>query len=330
MTSAPDFKPIHCPGCGASHSFVTRYRDETAYEGDAPMTVVSCEACGLVFLNPQPTEEAYSEFYASSYYGNLSPKQLERNRAELARAYLRHYDDLLARFAEPITPETTLLDVGSGHGTWLTLLARFAKQLDWRRVTALEPSRLACEALQRLRPDLNIVGDMLSSCRLPAGAFDAVMCGALIEHLTDPLDGLAAISRLLKPRGTLLLATPSLEPRSLRYGYSRFFKFVHTIYFTRETLESMLQKSGFQATYCRVDPGYDVSMLWCPTILLIARKTAPVERPAQHATARNRANAAATAALFVDNPDSSKRLSAWRRMMLKASRAAYLATSPRL
>jgi hypothetical protein len=92
----------------------------------------------------------------------------------------------------------------------------------------------------------------------------------------------------------------------------------------------MLQKAGFQPTYSRVDPGYDVSMLWCPTILLIARKTASLDRPARHATVGDRANAAATAALFADNPDSSKRVSAWRRMILKAARAAYLATSPRL
>jgi ubiquinone/menaquinone biosynthesis C-methylase UbiE len=249
---------------------------------------------------------------------------------ELGNSYLRHYKDVFSLFARDLQSGDRILDIGSGHGTWLCLLFRFAKSISQGNVSALEPSTQACAKLRGRFPAINVVQGVLSSARLPNDEFDAIVCGALIEHLTDPLAGLVEMNRLLKPGGRLFLVTPSAEPRSFRYGLNRFFKFVHTTYFTERTLASMLAKSGFEIAHSRIDPGNDLGMLWCPTILLIARKVRSVKLPARALDDADRANASAVEALFATARDAERSVPRWQALLLKVPRAAYRMTMPKL
>jgi len=130
-------RPIGCSSCGTVSDFTVRHLAPNTYQQDVPLTVVSCNRCGLVFLNPQYTEAAYMDVYSTSYYQDVPAGTLEKNRAELGNAYLRHYQDSFAAFARALTASDRVLDVGSGHGTWLKLLFRFAEALDAGNVTAL-------------------------------------------------------------------------------------------------------------------------------------------------------------------------------------------------
>ena len=326
----PSTQYVSCSSCGAANGFVVRHEAANSYERDSRLKVVSCSACGLIFLNPQYTERAYTDFYASHYYRDLPVHVLDRNRIELGNSYLRHYQDIFSLFARDLQPQHRVLDIGSGHGTWLRLLFRFAVSISPGNVTALEPSSEACDTLRRHFPAIEVVQDVLSSARLPSGVFDSVMCGALIEHLTDPLEGLVEMNRLLRPGGRLFLVTPSAEPRSFRHGLNRFFKFVHTTYFTESTLASMLAKSGFEIAHSRIDPGNDLGMLWCPTILLVARKLRSVTPPVTSVSAADRANATAVGALFAIAHDAERPHPPWRTPLLKVARAAYRITMPSL
>jgi SAM-dependent methyltransferase len=332
MHSGPEplRRHIGCPSCGTSSDFTVRHLAPNTYEQDVPLTVVSCNRCGLVFLNPQYTEAAYMDFYSNRYYQDVPARTLEKSRAELGNAYLRHYQDAFSAFARELTASDRVLDVGSGHGTWLKLLFRFAGTLDPRKVTALEPSTEACATLRRRFPAIDVVQDVLPSAKLPKGRFDAVICGALIEHLTDPFEGLVEMNGLLAERGRLFLVTPSAEPRSFRYGMNRFFKFVHTTYFTTAALDSVLHKAGFEVLHCRVDPGNDFGILWCPTILLTAGKVRPVPATVRSLTDADTANAAATAELFAGRVHTRVESSRWQSLRLQLARAHYRLTMPRL
>ena len=300
------------------------------YQSDSPLRVVTCPVCGLIFVNPQYSEAAYADFYSSSYYRDVAENELQRNRAELGNSYLRHYKDVLGSFAEGLKGSDRILDIGSGYGTWLRLLFRFSKVIDHRNVTALEPSSDACNTLRRRFPEIAVVQEVLSSAGLTPASFDAIICGALIEHLTDPLEGLVEMNRLLTNGGRLLLVTPSAEPRSFRFGLNRFFKFVHTTYFTAGTLTSMLEKAGFEVVRSRIDRGNDLGMLWCPTILLVARKARPVDAAARSVSVADEKNAVTTAALFENCDEAEVTTPHWRALLMKIPRAAYRYSMPRL
>ena len=100
-----------------------------------------------------------------------------------------------------------ILDCGIGTGalSWALLEALPVKFY----LTGLDLSpRMIEEAKRRLTPTAAIF-DLhcrdVSSLPLSDEKFDLVMCGHLLEHLTDPLDGMRRMAESLRP-GALLLA----------------------------------------------------------------------------------------------------------------------------
>jgi ubiquinone/menaquinone biosynthesis C-methylase UbiE len=62
----------------------------------------------------------------------------------------------------------------------------------------------------------------------PDGAFDAVLCTEVIEHVPDPLGALREMSRLLRPGRRLILTAPfcsatHFAPYHFQSGFSRYF-----------------------------------------------------------------------------------------------------------
>lgn len=84
------------------------------------------------------------------------------------------------------------------------------------------------------------------------GFFDVVVSLANLEHLDSPENNLREIFRVLKPRGVLLLTTPSIYAKPVLEFLSFRLKLVnmeemrdHKNYFNREKLSEMLKIAGF-------------------------------------------------------------------------------------
>ena len=78
---------------------------------------------------------------------------------------------------------------------------------------------------------LDIVSD-ITKIPQPNGAFDAILCTEVLEHLPDPLEALRELSRLLRPGGTILLTAPFISnthfsPYHFCTGFSRHFYETH-------------------------------------------------------------------------------------------------------
>lgn len=98
-----------------------------------------------------------------------------------------------------------ILDVGSGAGQiirHLLLTARPDSLIVGFDLSA-EMLRRARERLKSDRP-LFVAADMMQM-PFPDNTFDCITCGYVLEHIPDPLPGLAEFARVLKPGGTVLL-----------------------------------------------------------------------------------------------------------------------------
>ncbi|MEQ9409084.1 MAG: class I SAM-dependent methyltransferase [Fuerstiella sp.] len=98
-----------------------------------------------------------------------------------------------------------ILDVGSGAGQIIRHLLRTARP-DAEIVgfdLSAEMLRRARERLKSSRPFF-VAADMM---QMPFrdNSFDCITCGYVLEHIPDPLPGLAEFARVLKPGGTVLL-----------------------------------------------------------------------------------------------------------------------------
>jgi SAM-dependent methyltransferase len=147
----------------------------------------------LIFPNPMPVPKGgIGQHYSmapSEYFALHDPTET-----------LANCDQLLAE-GERIVPVGRLLDIGSGRGEAATA----AKRRGWN-VTCLEPSPVFAGELRR--NGFEVIESTVE--RFDAHSpFDAVLLSAVLEHLYNPVEVIAAVGRHLRPGGLLYLDVPN-------------------------------------------------------------------------------------------------------------------------
>lgn len=186
-------------------------------------------ACGLIYtreLLPWETlvqKYAVGEFSPLHYYALTVPADLRTAEEELA---------VLRQHASP----GRLLDIGCCMGTFM----RSARAQGWQThgIDINPASVAACQAL-----GLSAETSLADELPVTAEKYDACHMGDVIEHLTDPVMTLRHIRALLRPGATLLVTTPNLENWAARLWQVKPGE--HVLYFTRHTLQRMLETAGF-------------------------------------------------------------------------------------
>src|SRR5258705_13375596 len=100
-----------CNLCGAAELVILTHRDRYGY----PAQAHACRRCGLVFLNPRMTAEAYGRFYNGIYRPLVSAFHGRLIDAHTIQAEQREYAIERAGFVRPFMAKTTrktLLDIG--------------------------------------------------------------------------------------------------------------------------------------------------------------------------------------------------------------------------
>jgi glycosyltransferase involved in cell wall biosynthesis/SAM-dependent methyltransferase len=203
--------------------------------------VVRCNDCGLVFLNPQPSDAELSRIYGADYFLGSDTKQSRQSTSEMKQATARLYLDQIRRYSG--LKNGRLLEIGCGEGDFLAT----AEASGWH-VTGIDYSASACEtARERLGRGEVICGE-LQRASLPESHFDLCVLSYVIGHVRDPLEFMSQVHRVLKPGGALLIATPSIDSLSARILKQKWMEFKpeHLSYFDRQTLQTALTKSGFR------------------------------------------------------------------------------------
>jgi cyclopropane fatty-acyl-phospholipid synthase-like methyltransferase len=189
--------------------------------------------------------------YDAGYFLGGHSDQAAARRSQMKAATGQLYLDVLAALVPPHNP--TLLEIGCGHGEVL---------LEARRrgfhVTGIEPSEhAAATANARLGTPLVQAGS-LEAVDLCAESFDAVLAADVIEHVRNPQSFLNRLQILLRPGGTLLLITPSLDSWTRRLLRGRWleYKIEHLYYFNPASIGVLLEKAGFSEI--RIQPSHKV------------------------------------------------------------------------
>lgn len=214
-----------------------------------------CCGCGLVFANPQASEEELRRF-CSDYYAHLFPQYLPApdEVPDLLRAGRGHVRKLLAwgRVGK-------FLEVGFGSGRLLA-----AARDEGFDVYGVD---LSPDAVEYARATFGLENVWLSTLEERGFAddtFDIVYAWHVIEHVRD-LDGfIRELRRVLKPGGLLFLGTESAEHtaaslfRLARIVRGRVPRTVtateHTYVFSKKTLRDALERRGFVVAHI---VGYD-------------------------------------------------------------------------
>lgn len=211
--------------------------------------VVVCSNCGLVYLNPQHSDDDYSRYYATEDYKPITTQPAAfLNRHIYRKIQSAYLLNTLTAWHGLIPPSTTAIDVGCGPGVMLHHLAQAGLS-----VTGLEASANAANYAENAF-GLNIIRGYMGRGTLPPESFDVAISTASIEHFTNPLFVLEEMWKSLKPEGLLYVNTLDLFGMVLKKGEGSQFKFVHTYYFTEISLTNLIEKAGFKVIRSWVMP----------------------------------------------------------------------------
>lgn len=204
--------------------------------------VEECANCGLMRLNPQPTDEELVDIYGPRYSAFSTDLDGQLHARELKSRTADHYLDLLESYAGgPLTGH--LLEVGCGYGDFLARAE--ARGLT---VTGVESSPYAVEVVStkigaRGKVICGEIGQLVAS----GARFDFVIFSDVLEHVRDPRAFLRNVHSLLREDGIAVAIVPSLDSVSARMMKSKWveFKPSNRWYFSTATLTRLFHGEAF-------------------------------------------------------------------------------------
>ena len=223
-------REVFCPICGQGTREIDLWTKNL-------FRYVKCTTCGLVYINPQLTDESVASIYTEVLYDQKS------ERLDLLLPTLDRYKSRLLKKLERFRKSDYLLDVGCFKGFFLYSASRRG----WRTfgTEVSEPAVHFARAQLGQHVDL---GDLLDMPGLQKFDFDVVTLFDVIEHLSRPDLYLKKAHRLLRTGGVLYMETPNFNalPRFALGRRWTIFNSLHRYYFTPSTMLRILQRAGFE------------------------------------------------------------------------------------
>lgn len=278
---------INCPLCGCEDADILLHAVDNLCGVPGQFAVEKCRQCRHMFMNPRPTMDSMADCYPP-HYGPHQTAPEQQLTAEVASSqssderdpkavpwYLRflplRYVPGLRRFyywmmddksqplpdlkfaesigpsveaehrADQDSPQPRALELGCATGRYLLRL----KQNGWA-VVGVEPGE-GPVALARA-VGLEVHCGTLATCELLHESFDAAAAWMVIEHVPDPRETLTRLTKLLKPRGQLLISIPNAgcwEPSVFGRFWYVWELPRHLHHFTPASIRQLLAEHGF-------------------------------------------------------------------------------------
>lgn len=236
---------VACPLCGENSNSPYRFEQRFVNGKSVSLGLNNCKKCKLQYISPRLNQEAISILYNKEY---LSQTLSGANHVDQTVS-IKEYQKFKSYLLKMLPEGGCILDVGCGVGNMLKQL-RDTQQF---KGSGIEISH---DAVERARRDgFNVFEGNLLEARLKEESFDAVILLYVLEHVSNPLEVLNEINRILKKRGFLFLAVSNYRYLKIAFDnvFSRLFLKNSSIHpeehlqnFTPVTIRKILQKAGFE------------------------------------------------------------------------------------
>lgn len=199
---------------------------------------VMCRHCGLIYLNPRPTENDYAEFYRHWYHrwypsraafnscalGNRITTQAAQRRCEIYAPFLRG--------------EIRLLEIGPGEGAFLSAMRALRPDCETRGVD-LSPAEVdSCR-----KKGLDVVQGSVHELSTPYAGNTHIALFHVLEHALDPVGLLRQAAARLRPGGVMFIEVPNILGSWRGLG---MLHMAHPYQFAAATLQRGLRCVGLE------------------------------------------------------------------------------------
>ncbi len=251
MHTLPLLEEVPCDLCGSSDVDIlrpavtqTRTSKDLVHifraSSDVPLVdrLVRCTSCELVFVSPR----VHAPTIVASYREGEDPTFVSQ-----AEARERTFARSVERIEDLTGGPGSVFDIGTAGGSFLAA----ARARGWK-VDGCEPNKWLA-AWGGKHYGIDIRPGPLTDHDLPNAQYDVVTLWDVVEHLPQPSTIIERAKQLVKPGGYLIVTFPDVGSPSARL-LGRFWPFlssVHLFYFSKTTMERMLQKAGFELVHTR-------------------------------------------------------------------------------
>jgi SAM-dependent methyltransferase len=236
----PQTQHRFCPACGADRA-VRRFTKNGFDLGD-------CAKCGTLYALTCPAPEALAELYRDSpsaayWAGTFFPAVAEARREKIFRPRAAAMLDIARRHG--VKPRR-IMDVGAGAGILLDEIHAMEPQAE---LVAVEPGATLAETCRRR--GLSVFQGFAEDAAQQglADTADLVLSSEVIEHAPDPIGFLAALGRLARPGGLVLvtgLFGSGFDIATLREKSNAVAPPHHLNFPSRRGVRSMIARAGLE------------------------------------------------------------------------------------
>lgn len=271
-------RTVACPTCflcGSQGVLLYQALGDRIFDAPGQWNFRKCPniRCGLLWLDPMPTEDDIGKAYQNYYTHNnpavgshswrwrlccfikecyLSLKYGYRNKTAMNLkqllgiiSYLHPGQRAEADFSvmyQPALPGGRLLDVGCGTGQTIELM----QNLGWQ-VEGVDFDPAAIENARN--KGLNVRLGQLEEQQYIDNYFDVITMSHVIEHIHNPLSIVRECRRILKPGGCLVIVTPNVKSFGRLYFKTAWLSLDpprHLHIFSLSALSNLVKKAGFK------------------------------------------------------------------------------------
>lgn len=173
---------------------------------DRTYSLVRCQMCKLIYLNPRPDEKSIGAFYDTPGYDPFGSAE-GVPQSSSAKLYQKFRPLSIRRKASRVTeglkPADKCLDVGCATGEFVVELKRRGFEAD-----GCEPSEKAAQ-YARDKHGLRVWTGGIESVPTHAGPYKLITFWHVLEHVHKLRETLEIARQLLSPRGKIAVAVPN-------------------------------------------------------------------------------------------------------------------------
>jgi len=252
-----ELKSINCPICDSQEYEVAYKREYRVFlENNLliwPAQQVICRNCGMIFTNPQPTDETLEWFYETNMrYGETS----------------KYFRELQLEFISRNISEDceTIFDIGASDGTFLNIAKRKGYV-----VYGIEPSEETVQeamdkyGIKLIKGFLN--EELLSSFN---EKFDIVTALHILEHIQNPIGFLKLAIKITNPCKYVYIEVPDAS-RPFANNIADFFSNQHLMHFTEGSMRNIADILGLR--FLTIEKQQDI-----PIIRMLLKNETPMAR----------------------------------------------------
>ena len=204
--------------------------EDLSKDKGAELKIYQCTNCGLV-QTPAPPVSYYREVIRAAAFS----QEMHEFRKFQFLQFVQNYQ----------LAEKPVLEVGCGHGEYLSLLQEANVHAHGIEYSASAVNTCRSAGLSVSRGFISRPGQIIKT-----GPFSAFVTLNFMEHWPNPVASLRGIHNNLVDEGIGLVEVPNLNMILDKGLYSEFIS-DHLSYFTIETLTYTLQSAGFAVLECK-------------------------------------------------------------------------------